>query len=202
MRLFSYGGTGVHNALPWRIVFGPGALRAPRRRTRSDRLQPGPRVGTTPGRAAMAEPVVRALGARCVGLLAEAVSQVPIELAVEGRRRARALNADCLVSFGGGAAIGLGKGIALETGHANRRRADDLFRLRDDPGFCGITIDGVKRMGIESLDVSTDGDATIPSSARRYPLAVSERECHERASPIASRLHTHQPRARSSPMPA
>src|SRR4051794_40629795 len=51
---------------------------------------------------------------RCVGLLPEAVSQVPIELTYRGQARAKELGADCLVSVGGGASIGLGKGIGLK----------------------------------------------------------------------------------------
>lgn len=140
---FSYPG-GVYNATPPRVVFGTGTLRSIGAEV--DRL--GARrawIISTPGRAALAERVAGLLGAQCAGLLAEAISQVPIELAERGRAQARALGVDCLITVGGGAATGLGKGIALETA-IPLLAVPTTYSGSEMTGFCGITIDGVKRM--------------------------------------------------------
>lgn len=134
----------VYNATPPRIVFGAGKAGEIAREV--ERLgATRALVVCTPGRRAMAEKVVEQLGARCVGMLAEAVSQVPIELARRGQEHARNVGADCLVSFGGGASIGLGKGIALELA-LPVIAVPTTYSGSEMTGFCGITIDGVKRM--------------------------------------------------------
>ena len=143
MRTFSTPGD-VYNAVPPRVVFGVGA--SERIAEEVDRL--GARralVVSTPGRSGMAERVVNQLGARCIGLLPEAISQVPIELARRGQARAKEMGADCLVSVGGGASIGLGKGIALDLA-VPVIAVPTTYSGSEMTGFCGITIDGVKRM--------------------------------------------------------
>lgn len=134
----------IYNATPPRIVFGVG------RRTRIAeevrRLGRGRAlVVSTPGREAMAREVAERLGPLCAGLLPRAVSQVPIELAREARAHAAETEADCLVSVGGGAAIGLGKAIALEL-PLPIVAMPTTYAGSEMTGFCGITIDGVKRM--------------------------------------------------------
>jgi maleylacetate reductase len=144
MQHFEYGDASVHNAIPPRVVFGAGSV--------ASVLAEVERLGmaralvlATPGRAAMARRVVEMLGDRCAGLLATAVSQVPIELVQIARQQAREAAADCLVSVGGGAAIGLGKGIALETAMPIIA-VPTTYSGSEMTGFCGITIAGVKRM--------------------------------------------------------
>ncbi len=105
MRRFAYGDASVHNAVPHRVVFGAGSaatVAAEVGRLGASR----PLVIATPGRAAMARAVADRLGPGCAGVPATAVPQVPIELARAARQQARAVGADCLVSVGGGAAIG------------------------------------------------------------------------------------------------
>lgn len=135
---------GVYNTTPSRIVFGAGSVREVAREVE--------RLGAkrallvcTPGRRAMAEKVIEELGGHCIGVLAEAVSQVPIELARRGQEYARKVGADCLVSFGGGASIGLGKGIALELA-LPVIAIPTTYSGSEMTGFCGITVEGVKRM--------------------------------------------------------
>ncbi|MFC7400453.1 maleylacetate reductase [Chelatococcus sp. GCM10030263] len=135
---------GVYNALPPRIVFGVGAIAG----IAEEVERFGARralVLSTPGRSALGDEVVRRLDDRCVGILPEAVSQVPIELAKHGQERARELGADCLISVGGGASIGLGKGIGLEL-PLPIIAVPTTYSGSEMTGFCGITIDGVKRM--------------------------------------------------------
>jgi alcohol dehydrogenase class IV len=135
---------GVHNATPRRVVFGPGSvagLRDEVGRLNARRAL----VITTPGRTGLGDRIASDIGDRCAGLLPEAVSQVPIELARRGRDKAAGRDADCLVAVGGGAATGLCKGIALETG-LPIIAVPTTYSGSEMTGFCGITIDGVKRM--------------------------------------------------------
>ncbi|HEY0294658.1 MAG TPA: maleylacetate reductase [Bordetella sp.] len=135
---------GIYNATPERIVFAAGAVDA----IADEVARLGIKralVVTTPGRGELGQRIVDLLGERCAGLLPEAVSQVPIELARRGREAARAAGADGIVSAGGGAAIGLGKGISLELG-LPIVAVPTTYSGSEVTGFCGITIDGVKRM--------------------------------------------------------
>jgi maleylacetate reductase len=134
----------VYNATPPRIVFGAGSAG----RVADEVRRLGCRralVVSTPGRGAMAQRVVDSLGDLCAGLLPEAISQVPIELARAGRVKAREMAADCLVSIGGGASIGLGKAISLELA-LPIIAIPTTYSGSEATGFCGITIDNVKRM--------------------------------------------------------
>lgn len=143
MRTFNTPGD-IYNATPPRILFGAGT--AGQVAAEVERL--GARralVVSTPGRGALAESIGSSLGERFAGVLPEAISQVPIELARRGRVRVQELQADCLVTVGGGAAIGLGKAIALELG-ISIIAIPTTYSGSEMTGFCGITIDGVKRM--------------------------------------------------------
>lgn len=135
---------GVYNATPPRIVFGPGAL-TELPRIVSELGAKRALVVSTPGRRRLAEQAAALLDERCAGILPEAISQVPIELAILGRERFRAANADAIVSIGGGASVGLGKAIALELG-CPVVAVPTTYSGSEMTGFCGITIQGVKRM--------------------------------------------------------
>lgn len=140
----------VYNATPPRILFGAGTLA----RVADEVHRLGctrALVVSTPGRVGLANDVARQLGDLSVGTLPEAISQVPIELVHRGRARTLELGADCLVSVGGGAAIGLGKGIALELS-LPIVAIPTTYAGSEMTGFCGITMDGVKRMHT-SLDM-------------------------------------------------
>lgn len=143
MKRFSTPG-GIYNATPSRIIFGQGTAAsisdAVSHLNASRAL-----VISTPGRGQLAQSTVRHLGATCVGMLPEAISQVPIELARRGRKVATDLGADCLVAVGGGASIGLAKGIALELA-VPIINIPTTYSGSEMTGFCGITIDGIKRM--------------------------------------------------------
>ena len=135
---------GAFNATPARIVFGAGSSSA----VRDEVVHLDCRkalVVSTPGRKPMAEKIAARLGDRAVGVLPTAISQVPIELAREGRKVAREAGADCLVAIGGGASIGLAKGISLELA-LPIIDIPTTYSGSEMTAFCGITIDGVKIM--------------------------------------------------------
>jgi maleylacetate reductase len=135
---------GVHNATPPRIVFGPGSsagLRDEVERLGARRAM----IVTTPGRASMGDQFAAAISDRCVGLLPEAISQVPVELVRRGVEKAAGRGADCLVAVGGGAATGLCKGIAHESG-LPVIAVPTTYSGSEMTGFCGMTSEGVKRM--------------------------------------------------------
>lgn len=135
---------GVHNATPPRIVFGPGSSAG--LADEVDRLgRSRALIVTTPGRAAMGDRFATALGDRCAGLLPEAISQVPVELVRRGVEEAAARGVDCLIAVGGGAATGLCKGIAYETG-IPIIAMPTTYSGSEMTGFCGMTSEGVKRM--------------------------------------------------------
>lgn len=168
-RSFAHPG-GVHNATPRRVVFGPGTFAG--LAAEIDHLDAGRAlVVTTPGRVGLGDRAAALLGHRCAGLLPEAVSQVPIELAHRGRDKAAGLSADCLVAVGGGAATGLCKGIAYETG-LPIVAVPTTYSGSEMTGFCGMTIDGVKRMH-QSPAMLPSVVVYDPELSRSLPVAVS-----------------------------
>ena len=70
----------------------------------------------TPGRSASVRLIAARLGERLAGIYDNAVMHVPVEIAVDARRVAEELRADCCIAWGGGSTIGLGKAIALTSG--------------------------------------------------------------------------------------
>ncbi len=106
----------VHDVPPQRVVFASGALEhigvEAERLAMSRAL-----VVATPGSGArVGHRVVELLAARAAGVHAQAVVHVPNAVAEAGIAAACTSKADGLVAVGGGAAIGLAKAIALQTG--------------------------------------------------------------------------------------
>ena len=106
----------THDLPPQRVVFASGALS--RVGDEAERLKfSRALVVATPGCGArLGQKVIELLGRRSAGLHAQAVLHVPKAVAAMGVEAARAKNADGLVAVGGGAAIGLAKIIARDTG--------------------------------------------------------------------------------------
>lgn len=108
----------IHDVPPQRVVFGSGALSRVTEEAERLKLSRALVVATPGSGARLGHKVVELLGARAAGLHAQAALHVPKEVAAVGLEAARAKRADGLVAVGGGAAIGLAKVIARDTGLA------------------------------------------------------------------------------------
>lgn len=71
---------------------------------------------STPGRGELTVRAKEIIGPRFAARFDDAVIHVPDHVAGTARNVALAVNADCLVAFGGGSAIGVAKAVALTTG--------------------------------------------------------------------------------------
>jgi alcohol dehydrogenase class IV len=102
----------VYDALPGRVVFGPGEFS--RARDEIERLD-AERVLLIADRSgsSWADRLAADLGPRLVARIDKVLPHVPIESAEAARALARAARADTIVTLGGGSATGLGKAIAL-----------------------------------------------------------------------------------------
>jgi maleylacetate reductase len=108
--------TFTHDVPPQRVVFAPGALLRVGDEAAHLALTRALVIATPGSGARLGQRVADNLGARSAGLHAHAVAHVPKAVAEAGLAAARASCADGLVAVGGGAAIGLAKAIARETG--------------------------------------------------------------------------------------
>jgi maleylacetate reductase len=105
----------VHESPLRRVVFGAGAVAAVPGEV--ERLA-GARalvIGSS-SQAPLVARVRSELGTRAAGEIVGVRVHVPGERAEAARERARSLGADCLVSIGGGSAVGLAKAVALTDG--------------------------------------------------------------------------------------
>ena len=104
----------VYQSAPMRVIFGTGTLRQlPEELTRL-----GVRralVLATPQQERHATQIGGLIGERAAGIFAGAVMHTPVEATDRAMAKVREVNADCVVSVGGGSTTGLGKAIALRT---------------------------------------------------------------------------------------
>ncbi len=103
----------TYTALPARVVFGAGSVSkigSELERLRCKR----PLVLSTPQQCKDAAALAKSLGDAPV--FAEAAMHTPANVTARGLEAAASAGADCLVAFGGGSTIGLGKAIKLRTG--------------------------------------------------------------------------------------
>ncbi len=105
----------VFAGLRSRVVFAPGAVA----RTGDEIARLGRRralVLSTSPQAGEARALSDRLGDLSAGCFPGARMHTPVEVTEEALEAYRNLGADCVVSFGGGSTIGLGKAIAVRTG--------------------------------------------------------------------------------------
>lgn len=168
------GGTGsgpfVYQALPMRVVFGPGRLDAlpdEVARLGLERVL----VLCTPDRPQDGERVAEMLGPRAAGVCVEARMHVPRSAADASVAEARRVGADGCVSIGGGSAIGLSKAIALETGLPTVCVPTTYSGSEMTPVW-GLTEDGDKRTGRDPV-VLPRSVVYDPELTTQLPAATS-----------------------------
>ncbi|MFT5485677.1 MAG: maleylacetate reductase [Paracoccaceae bacterium] len=105
----------THVGMPGRVIHGAGSiasLAAEVEALDARRVM----FCCTKSRVPEVEKLAATLGDRFAGICDAAKIFVPLTAVEPGREMAAALNADCLVSYGGGTAVGLAKAIALGGG--------------------------------------------------------------------------------------
>lgn len=135
-----------HSRGATRVVFGRGSVRALSdevARLSVSRVL----VVSTPGRAAAAKAVLGSLGKRGVGLCAIAEEHVPKSVVAGALKVMNELSADCIVAFGGGSAIGLGKALTLGTRGARLVAIPTTYSGSEMTPLYGITEGGEKKTG-------------------------------------------------------
>lgn len=121
-----------YNSPAHRLVFGWGARAALKEELQ--RLDVRRPMLVCSSRAARSGEVVelrRALGVSDESVFGEVGSHAPLQSAFDGWQRARTVQADCLISFGGGSASDTMKGIALACAEDGRLLDFTLERLPD-----------------------------------------------------------------------
>lgn len=104
----------VYEALSQRVVFGFGTIA--RIGDELDRLGLSRAlVLSTPQQEGSARDLAQALGPRAAGVFPGAAMHTPVEVTEAALEAVREVNADSVVSVGGGSTTGLGKAIALRT---------------------------------------------------------------------------------------
>jgi len=103
----------THVAMPGRVIHGAGRIAA--LAEEADAFE-AKRIMfcCTKSRRAAVEALAATMADRVAGICDAAKIFVPIEAVEIGRAMAADLDADCLVSYGGGTAVGLAKAVALE----------------------------------------------------------------------------------------
>jgi alcohol dehydrogenase class IV len=133
----------VYNSAPGRVIFGRGTLtqlsNEVRALGRSRAL-----VLSTPPQATQAGAVAKDLGTLAVGLFAGATMHTPVGVTEAAVNHARELEADCVISVGGGSTTGLGKAIALRT-DLDQIVVPTTYAGSEMTPILGETSDGVKR---------------------------------------------------------
>jgi alcohol dehydrogenase class IV len=129
-----------------RVVFGTGSIER-----LHDEVQ---RLGITravvismPAEKHFAEEAHRRLGDLSAGIYPEVVAQhVPVEMLRKAREDAKALGADGYVAIGGGSTVGVGKGLALESG-LPIVAIPTTYAGSEMTNIYGITENGIKKTG-------------------------------------------------------
>ena len=138
-------------ALPWNIVFAPGAIK----RLASELGTLGfsrALVLSTPEQAKHAEMVSELLQNKAVGQFTNAVMHVPVDTVEQAITVAKACNADCSVAIGGGSTTGLGKALALKLQLPNIV-IPTTYAGSEMTNVWGMTADGAKQTGRDDVVV-------------------------------------------------
>ncbi|KAK0914257.1 hypothetical protein LTR91_014749 [Friedmanniomyces endolithicus] len=107
-----------YTANPGRAVFGSGSIKKlPEEIKRLDKFKP--LLLSTPQQEEQVralEPILKDASITPAGLFSEATMHTPTHITDKALKYTKECGADCVVSFGGGSTIGLGKAISIRTG--------------------------------------------------------------------------------------
>ncbi|MGR8949908.1 MAG: maleylacetate reductase [Gammaproteobacteria bacterium] len=138
-------------ALPWNIVFAPGAIQ--RLAGELDTLGfSRALVLSTPEQAEHAEMVSNLLQNKAVGQFTKAVMHVPVNTVEQAIAATKDCNADCSVAIGGGSTTGLGKALALKLRLPNIV-IPTTYAGSEMTNVWGMTADGAKQTGRDDIVV-------------------------------------------------
>jgi alcohol dehydrogenase class IV len=105
----------TYRASPVRVVFGSGTAKELSREI-SDQKLAAPLLLSTPRQMGQAEGLETILDGKIAGIFTGATMHTPISVTNKALEYAKSVNADSVVSIGGGSTIGLGKAISIRTG--------------------------------------------------------------------------------------
>ncbi|WP_235905921.1 maleylacetate reductase [Pseudooceanicola pacificus] len=100
-------------------------------------------VLSTPPQAESAAALAKDLGALSAGTFTGAAMHTPLDVTEAAMEAYRSTGADCVVSYGGGSTIGLGKAIATRTG-ADHVAIPTTYAGSEMTDILGETVDGEK----------------------------------------------------------
>ncbi len=131
------------NPLRSRIVFGAGTAAQLPEEIAALGAKRAMIVCTT-GAAGRVQPLAASLGEVCTGIFDGVETHVPLAVVEAAVDKFRALDADCLITFGGGSSVDTGKAIAVETGRPAIAIPTTYSGAEMTPNY-GIVIAGEKK---------------------------------------------------------
>jgi maleylacetate reductase len=139
-------GVVAYEALPGRVVFGVGALD----RLGEELARLGAERVLLVASKRVADDLAERLGDRHAATFSEIVQHVPVEVAERARHLAGKVDADSLVTVGGGSAVGLAKAVALELA-IPILAVPTTYAGSELTTIYGLSQDGRKRTGRDPL---------------------------------------------------
>jgi len=160
----------AYDVLPGRVVFGAG--RRDQVSAEIDRLRCSRAlVLSTAGYSGKAKDLADKIGQLAAGTFSGAVMHTPVSVSEEAVKAARAVNADCVVSVGGGSTIGLGKAVALRT-NLPQIVLPTTYAGSEMTSILGETVDG-KKSTQRTLKVLPEVVVYDPELTLTLPVDVS-----------------------------
>lgn len=126
---------------------------------------------STPQQSDAALMLAETIGLRSAGVFTKAAMHTPVEISAEAVSHAQAVNADCVVSMGGGSTIGLGKAIAFRT-DLPQITIPTTYAGSEATPILGQTEDGVKTT-LSDGKVLPEVILYDPELVRTLPVAMS-----------------------------
>lgn len=98
-----------------RVIFGEGSLsKLPDELAKLNCTKP--LILTTPTKTSYVDDIAKILHGQIAGSFTQVTMHTPKDVTEEALKQFRSVNADCVVSIGGGSAVGLGKALFVRTG--------------------------------------------------------------------------------------